>query len=296
MKKLTRSLLFSIGMVSTSSVIADVSFKLEKLSDNLHVLYGQGVNIAISTGDDGIYIVDDQFARLSDGIKAQISKLKSGVPEFVINTHHHGDHTGGNENFANAGSHVIAHHNVYSRLKEKHGEGSKYLPVISFSKDMTLHFNNEHAQLWHYHNAHTDGDAVIFYEKANADHLGDIFFNLNSLPFVDVDVDVDSGGSLDGVIKAVSDVLTKVDCATKVIPGHGPVTNKAGLESYLSLLKQARELMLNAMVDNKSLEDVLASKPLASLALTYSNWLPEERVTKLFYLSLENANKSKHHH
>ena len=292
MKKLTRSLLFSIGMVSTSSVIADVSFKLEKLSDNLHVLYGQGGNIAISTGDEGIYIVDDQFAKLSDGIKAQISKLKSGVPEFVINTHHHGDHTGGNENFANAGSHVIAHHNVYSRLKEKHGEGSKYLPMISFSKDMTLHFNNEHAQLWHYHNAHTDGDAVIFYEKANAVHLGDIFFNLNSLPFVDVD----SGGSLDGVIKAVSDVLTKVDGATKVIPGHGPVTNKAGLESYLSLLKQARELMLNAMVDNKSLEDVLASKPLASLALTYSNWLPEERVTKLFYLSLKNADKSKYHH
>ncbi|AIY64336.1 MBL fold metallo-hydrolase [Pseudoalteromonas piratica] len=292
MKKLTRSLLLSIGMISTSSVIADVSFKLEKLSDNLHVLYGQGGNIAISTGDDGIYIVDDQFAKLSDGIKAQISKLKSGVPEFVINTHHHGDHTGGNENFANAGSHVIAHHNVYSRLKEKHGEGSKYLPVISFSKDMTLHFNNEHAQLWHYHNAHTDGDAVIFYEKANAVHLGDIFFNLNSLPFVDVD----SGGSLDGVIKAVSDVLSKVDGATKVIPGHGPVTNKAGLESYLSLLKQARELMINAMVDNKSLEDVLASKPLASLALTYSNWLPEERVTKLFYLSLKNADKSKHHH
>ena len=292
MKKLTRSLLLSIGMISTNSVIADVSFKLEKLSDNLHVLYGQGGNIAISTGDDGIYIVDDQFAKLSDGIKAQISKLKSGVPEFVINTHHHGDHTGGNESFANAGSHVIAHHNVYSRLKEKHGKGSKYLPVISFSKDMTLHFNNEHAQLWHYHNAHTDGDAVIFYEKANAVHLGDIFFNLNSLPFVDVD----SGGSLDGVIKAVSDVLTKVDGATKVIPGHGPVTNKAGLESYLSLLKQARELMLNAMVDNKSLEDVLASKPLASLALTYSNWLPEERVTKLFYLSLENADKSKHHH
>lgn len=292
MKKLTRSLLFSIGMISTSSVIADVSFKLEKLSGNLHVLYGQGGNIAISTGDDGIYIVDDQFAKLSDGIKAQISKLKSGVPEFVINTHHHGDHTGGNENFANAGSHVIAHHNVYNRLKEKHGEGSKYLPVISFSKDMTLHFNNEHAQLWHYHNAHTDGDAVIFYEKANAVHLGDIFFNLNSLPFVDVD----SGGSLDGVIKAVSDVLSKVDGATKVIPGHGPVTNKAGLESYLSLLKQARELMINAMVDNKSLEDVLASKPLASLALTYSNWLPEERVTKLFYLSLKNADKSKHHH
>jgi glyoxylase-like metal-dependent hydrolase (beta-lactamase superfamily II) len=288
MKKLTTSILFSIGVLASSSAIADVDFKLEKLSDNLHVLYGQGGNIAISTGDDGIYIVDDQFAKLSEDIKAQISKLKAGAPEFVINTHHHGDHTGGNENFANAGSHVIAHHNVYNRLKEKHGEGSKYLPVISFSKDMTLHFNNEHAKLWHYHNAHTDGDAVIFYEQANAVHLGDIFFNLKSLPFVDVD----SGGSLDGVINAVSDVLTKVDDNTKVIPGHGPVTNKAGLQSYLALLKQARELMIKAMADNKTLEQVLALKPLASLGLTYSNWLPEERVTKLFYLSLKNTPKS----
>ncbi len=288
MNKLTLLLLFSMGCLSLPVVASNVEFKLEKLSNNLHVLYGQGGNIAISSGEDGIYIVDDQFAKLSDGIKAQISKLHDGAPEFVINTHHHGDHTGGNENFANAGSHVIAHHNVYKRLKDKHGEGSKYLPVISFGKDMTLHFNNEHAQLWHYHNAHTDGDAVIFYDKANAVHMGDIFFNLKSLPFVDVD----SGGSLDGVINAVTDVLSKVNDNTKIIPGHGPVTSKQGLQSYLALLKNAKQLMLNAMADGKSLEQVLALKPLASLNLTYSNWLPEERVTKLFYSSLKNEAKS----
>lgn len=270
------------------SAVADVSFKIEEINSNLHVLYGQGGNIAISTGSDGIYIVDDQFAKLSEQIKQEINKLQPGAPEFVINTHHHGDHTGGNENFANAGSHVIAHHNVYKRLKEEHGEGSKYLPVISFSQDMTLHFNNEHAQLWHYHNAHTDGDAVIFYNKANAVHMGDIYFNINSLPFVDVS----SGGSLDGVINAVSKTLAKIDDKTTVIPGHGPITNKQGLQDYLALLNKAKGLMLEAMKGGKSLEQVIELAPLKSLNLSYAMWLPEKRVTTLFYQSLEKAGTS----
>lgn len=280
-----KTILILIGaslLCASFSSVANVKFKLEALSENLHVLYGRGGNIAISTGDDGIYLVDDQFAKLSDDIKKQISQLKPGAPEFVINTHHHGDHTGGNENFAKAGSHVIAHHNVYDRLKEKHGEGSKYLPILSFSQDMTLHFNNEHAQLWHYAHAHTDGDAVIFYKNANAVHMGDIFFNLGSLPFVDVD----SGGSLDGVINAVEQTLSRIDGDTKVIPGHGPVTNKPALETYRALLLQAKSVMVSAMSGGKSLEEVLTAKPLSALNLTYSNWLPEERVTTLFYRSL----------
>ena len=277
--KLIGAALISVSFSST----ADVKFKLESLSDNLHVLYGRGGNIAISSGEDGIYIVDDQFAKLNDDIRKQISQLQPGVPEFVINTHHHGDHTGGNEKFANAGSHVIAHHNVYHRLKDKYGEGSKYLPVLSFSKDMSLRFNNEHAQIWHYPHAHTDGDAVIFYQRANAVHMGDIYFNLGSLPFVDVD----SGGTLDGVISAVEHTLSRIDDKTKVIPGHGPVTNKQDLERYKSLLDNAKRLMLKSMHGGKSLETVLADKPFSSLNLTYSNWLPEARVTTLFYRSLE---------
>ena len=290
MKQKTTGLISAVAVFACiQSAVADVEFKLEKLSNNLHVLYGQGGNIAISTGDDGIYIVDDQFAKLSEDIKKQITQLQPGVPEFVINTHHHGDHTVGNENFANAGSHVIAHHNVYQRLKVKHGAESKYLPVISFSKDMTLHFNGEHANLWHYHHAHTDGDAVIFYQKANAVHMGDIFFNLNSLPFVDVQ----GGGSLNGVISAVENTLSKIDTQTKVIPGHGPVTNKQGLADYLTLLNQAKSLMLEAMQGGKSADQVVQLKPLESLNLKYANWLPQERVTKLFYLSLKKSeNKS----
>ncbi|BBN81017.1 hypothetical protein PA25_10020 [Pseudoalteromonas sp. A25] len=267
---------------------AEVNFKIQQLSNNLHVLYGQGGNIAISTGKDGIYIVDDQFAKLSDDIKKQINELQPGAPEFVINTHHHGDHTGGNENFAQAGSHVIAHNNVYNRLKTKHGDDSKYLPVISFSKDLTLHFNGEQAHLWHFAHAHTDGDAVIFYKTANVVHMGDIFFNLDSLPFVDVD----SGGSLDGVIYAVRATLERIDNDTKVIPGHGPVTNKQGLAQYKRLLENAKLLMQTSIQAHKTLEEVLENKPLEPLKLNYSGWLPQSRVTELFYRSLqEQAHK-----
>ncbi|NOU50716.1 MBL fold metallo-hydrolase [Pseudoalteromonas sp. JBTF-M23] len=266
----------------SSTTWAQVDFKIQQLSSNLHVLYGQGGNIAISTGKDGIYLVDDQFAKLSEDIKKQISTLQQGAPEFVINTHHHGDHTGGNENFAQAGSHVIAHHNVFERLKAKHSEGSKYLPVVSFGKDLVLHFNDEHAHLWHFPHAHTDGDAVIFYKNANVVHMGDIFFNLNSLPFIDVD----SGGSLDGVISAVRDTLERIDDDTKVIPGHGPVTDKSSLAQYLILLQKAKQLMLVAMKEHNTIEAVLNAKPLAALELSYSDWLPQERVTKLFYRSL----------
>ncbi|WP_105168854.1 MBL fold metallo-hydrolase [Pseudoalteromonas sp. T1lg23B] len=288
MKRILILFLLPIVLCATSYVNAQVEFKLQQLSTHLHVLYGQGGNIAISVGKDGIYLVDDQFAKLSDDIKAQVSKLQPGATEFVINTHHHGDHTGGNENFAKAGSHVIAHHNVYRRLKDKHGEGSQFLPVISFSKDMTLHFNGEHASIWHYANAHTDGDVVIFYEQANVVHTGDIFFNLSSLPFVDVD----SGGSLDGVIAAVSSILERIDDKTKVIPGHGPVTNKSGLLEYKMLLEQAKKIMLVAIEKHTTLDAVVAAQPLAELKLSYSNWLPQERVTRLFYRSLTSSANS----
>ncbi|CAM3933405.1 MBL fold metallo-hydrolase [Pseudoalteromonas byunsanensis] len=285
MKRILKVLLLPLVLCAMNHASAEVEFKLRQLSPHLHVLYGQGGNIAISVGEDGIYLVDDQFAKLSDGIRAQISKLKPEVPEFVINTHHHGDHTGGNENFANAGSHVIAHKNVYRRLKDKHGEGSKFLPVISFGQDMTLHFNGENAKVWHYANAHTDGDAVIFYERANAVHTGDIFFNLNSLPFVDVD----SGGSLDGVIASVANILERIDDKTIVIPGHGPVTNKDGLTEYKALLEHSKSIMLAAIEKHQSLEAVVAAQPLAELKLSYANWLPQERVTKLFYRSLMSS-------
>ena len=282
MKKILPALI--TGLLLSSATHADENpVTAEKLSDSVYVLFGQGGNIAASVGEDGIYIIDDQFAKLSNDIKKTISDLKPGSAEFVINTHHHGDHTGGNENFAKAGAHVIAHDNVHKRLEEKHGANSDYLPRISFGHDLKLHFNNEHAHVVHYAHAHTDGDSVIFFNNDNIVHMGDIYFNFGSLPFVDVD----SGGSVDGILEAVNDVIKQIDERTIVIPGHGPVSDRSGLETYAKLVKKAKDLMLKAMQNNASLEQVLKADPLEELGLEYAGWLPKEKVTTLFYRSLK---------
>jgi glyoxylase-like metal-dependent hydrolase (beta-lactamase superfamily II) len=282
MKKLLPALMTSL-LLSTSAHADDNPVTAEKLSESVYVLFGQGGNIAASVGDDGIYIIDDQFAKLSNDIKKTISDLKPGSAEFVINTHHHGDHTGGNENFAKAGAHVIAHDNVHKRLEEKHGANSDYLPRISFGHDLKLHFNNEHAHVVHYAHAHTDGDSVIFFSNDNIVHMGDIYFNFGSLPFVDVD----SGGSVDGVLAAVDDVINQIDDNTQVIPGHGPVSDRSGLITYRKLVQKAKDVMLKAMQNDASLQQVLDADPLSELGLKYANWLPKERVTTLFYRSLK---------
>ena len=282
MKKILPALI--TGLLLSSATHADENpVTAEKLSDSVYVLFGQGGNIAASVGEDGIYIIDDQFAKLSNDIKKTISDLKPGSAEFVINTHHHGDHTGGNENFAKAGAHVIAHDNVHKRLEEKHGANSDYLPRISFGHDLKLHFNNEHAHVVHYAYAHTDGDSVIFFNNDNIVHMGDIYFNFGSLPFVDVD----SGGSVDGILAAVNDVIKQIDERTIVIPGHGPVSDRSGLETYAKLVKKAKDLMLKAMQNNASLEQVIKADPLEELGLEYAGWLPKEKVTTLFYRSLK---------
>jgi glyoxylase-like metal-dependent hydrolase (beta-lactamase superfamily II) len=282
MKKILPALITSL-LLSTTAQADDGPVTAQKLSDHVYVLFGQGGNIAASVGDDGIYIIDDLFAKLSDDIKKTISDLTPGSAEFVINTHHHGDHTGGNENFANAGAHVIAHDNVHKRLEEQHGEGSGFLPRISFGHDLKLHFNNEHAHVVHYEHAHTDGDSVIFFSNDNIVHMGDIYFNFGSLPFVDVD----SGGSVNGILAAVDDVVKQIDDNTKVIPGHGKVSDRSGLIAYGKLVQSAKDVMLKAMQNNASLEQVLKADPLAELNLEYAGWLPKEKVTTLFYRSLK---------
>ncbi|MBB1277321.1 MULTISPECIES: MBL fold metallo-hydrolase [unclassified Pseudoalteromonas] len=282
MKKILPALITGL-LLSTTAQADDGPVTAQKLSEHVYVLFGQGGNIAASVGDDGIYIIDDQFAKLSDDIKKTISDLKPGSAEFVINTHHHGDHTGGNENFAKAGAHVIAHDNVHKRLEEQHGEGSDFLPRISFGHDLKLHFNNEHTHVVHYEHAHTDGDSVIFFSNDNIVHMGDIYFNFGSLPFVDVD----SGGSVDGILAAVNDVVNQIDDNTKVIPGHGKVSDRSGLIAYGKLVQNAKDVMLKAMQNNASLEQVLKADPLAELNLEYAGWLPKEKVTTLFYRSLK---------
>lgn len=245
---------------------SNVEIKTEKVSGNIYVLFGAGGNIGVSVGDDGVYIVDDQFAPLTEKIKAAITALSDKPIRFAINTHFHGDHTGGNENLGKDGTVIVAHDNVRVRMSEGSfvkafnmrtpPQTGHPLPVVTFNDQAGLHLNGEHARMHHVSNAHTDGDSIVHFEGSNVVHMGDTFFK-GSFPFIDVG----NGGSVDGVIAAASKVLSLVNDDTRIIPGHGPVTDKAGLTAYRDMLVVVRERVAEMKAAGKTLEEVQAANP-----------------------------------
>ena len=271
---LIAAFLFCTPMLSAQQ---EVEIKTQKLSDTLYVLFGQGGNIGVSAGEDGVYIIDDQFAELTDKIKAAISEISDKPIKFVINTHWHFDHTGGNENFGKTDSTIIAHDNVYKRMKgggyvqaaDQNFEPAPKdaLPVITFNDTLTLHLNNEEARVFHVKNAHTDGDGVIWFEKSNVIHMGDTFFN-GVYPFIDHDSD----GSLNGIIAAADMVLNMIDDGTQVIPGHGPVTDKAGLKAYRDMCVAIKEAVQKMKQDGMSVEEIIAANPSADFDENWNAW------------------------
>ena len=245
---------------------ADVKITSEQLSDTLYMLKGAGGNIGVSVGEDGVFIIDDQFAPLTDRILKAVRALSDQPVRFVINTHWHFDHTGGNENMAGAGAVVIAHDNVRKRMKtgafmkafdrEIKPAPNGALPVVTFSKNISLHLNGEEARVVHIESAHTDGDAIVWFKDSNVMHMGDTFF-YKMYPFIDLQ----SGGSVDGVIKNAEHVLTHIDDATKIIPGHGPQTDKAGLQAYVDMLVAVSGKVAQMKADGMSKDEVLAANP-----------------------------------
>jgi glyoxylase-like metal-dependent hydrolase (beta-lactamase superfamily II) len=237
-----------------------VEIKAEKLSDNMYVLFGSGGNIGVLVGDDGVLMIDDQFAPLSEKITAAIAKLSNKPIHYLINTHWHGDHSGGNENFAKKGATILAHQNVRKRMSEGLTRSPERvtppaptiaLPVITFSEDMTLHFNGEDIMAIHVHNAHTDGDAQIYFPKNNVLHMGDTYFN-GRWPFIDIQ----SGGSIDGYINALNHALFLVDDATQIIPGHGKMSNRKELMAYRDTLLTVRTRIKNALAKGQSIDEM----------------------------------------
>lgn len=243
-----------------------VEIKTEKVSGNIYVLFGAGGNIGVSVGDDGVYIVDDQFAPLTEKIKAAIAALSDKPIRFAINTHFHGDHTGGNENLGKDGTVIVAHDNVRVRMSEGSfvkafnmrtpPQTGPALPVVTFNDQAGLHLNGEQARMHHVSNAHTDGDSIVHFEGSNVVHMGDTFF-MGSFPFIDVD----NGGSIDGVIGAASKVLSIVNDETRIIPGHGPVTDKKGLTIYRDMLAVVRDRVAAMKEEGKTLEEIQAANP-----------------------------------
>jgi len=226
----------------------------------VHMLLGSGGNIGVSAGADGILIVDDQFAPLAEKIRAALKKLGEGKLKFVLNTHWHGDHTGGNQEFGREAP-IIAHTNVRKRLatrqtifgKEIEPSPREALPVITFDDSLSVHFNGEEIRALHVAASHTDGDSVIFFTGSNVVHMGDNFFN-GTFPFVDLD----SGGDVLGMARAVEDVLSKLPADARVIPGHGPLAGAAELRSYLRMLRETTEIVRKRIALGWDLERIKA--------------------------------------
>ena len=275
-----------------------VEITSEDLGNGIHVLFGQGGNIGVSAGPDGTLLVDDQYAPLTDKILAAVSDITDQPVRFVVNTHWHGDHTGGNENLGKAGAVVVAHENVRRRMNPEEFQNlvgrsdqaaPEALPVVTFDDGVTLNWNGLRIEADHQPHAHTDGDSVIYFEGANVVHMGDLFFH-GSFPFVDLN----SGGSIDGVIAAAESVAARTDENTQIIPGHGQVTDRATLMAYAEALRGARGRIADRIAAGQSEEVVVADYAdiIAGLGTTIG-WAPDatgfvnaERFVGFVYRSL----------
>lgn len=267
----------------------NVEIKTTKLSDHVYMLVGAGGNIGVSVGEDGVFVIDDQFAPLSDKILAEIKTLSDKPLNFLVNTHWHGDHTGGNENMAKAGATIIAHDNVKARLLNPRRDGSnnpkEALPVITFNDKLNITINGEPVALFHVANAHTDGDALLYFTGSNVLHTGDTYFK-GRYPFIDLN----SGGSVKGYIEAAKRGLMVIDDSTKIIPGHGSESNKEEYQSFLKMLEALEANISKAIAEGKTEDEVKAD---TSLTKTYddlgygSGFINSERIRLTFYKSLK---------
>jgi cyclase len=276
-----------------------VQIKVTKVSGNIYMLEGAGGNIAASVGEDGIVIVDDEFAPLAEKIAAALKNL--GITDkpvrFVLNTHYHGDHTGGNANFAKDGSTLIAQDNVRKRLESGGvaGNGGSVkmenkpaekaaLPIITFEHDVTVHLNGEDIRALHFPAGHTDGDAIIYFPKNNVVHMGDDFVRYG-FPFIDVA----AGGSVQGMIAACEKSIAQLPADVKIIPGHGALSNVDDVRVYIKMLKETSAAVQSALDAHKSLDEMKKEKILSPWSKFSSEAQSEDVFIETLYNSLTNT-------
>ena len=255
------------------------------------MLMGRGGNIAVLTGADGPILVDDQFEPQVPAILEAVRALQDAPIRFVINTHWHADHTGGNEALGRAGALLLAHENVRARLAREQprpGGGRApaappgALPVLTFSERTTLHWNGVTVEVEHVLPAHTDGDSVVWFRERNAVHTGDLYFN-GFYPFIDIA----TGGSLDGMIRAVDGLLARVDENTKIIPGHGPLSNASELRAYRSMLAAVRDRVGKLVASGRSADETVAARPTADFDAEWGDgFLDPETFVRLIHADL----------
>ena len=285
----------SVLATSQDEDFSKVQMKVTKVAGNVYMLEGAGGNIGASVGDDGIVIVDDQFAPLADKIRAALKGVTDKPVRFVINTHYHGDHTGGNEPFSQTST-IIAQDNVRKRLETggRAGNGGSVkfdakpapkaaLPIITFEHDVTVHLNGEDIRALHFPAGHTDGDSVIYFPKSNVVHMGDDFVTYG-FPFIDVD----GGGSIQGMIEGVEKAIANLPADVKVIPGHGPISNLDDVRAYVKMLKDTKAVVEKALAQGKTLDQMKQEKILDPWQKYSGDFIKTDAFIETLYNSLTN--------
>lgn len=281
-------------MIIGQSRFDSVMITETKLTDKIYMLEGSGGNIGLFIGEEEALIIDNQFGPLSEKIMAKVRELSGKEITKVINTHWHGDHAGGNENFGNAGAMIFAHENVRKRMSSEHKRGEQVtppspeiaLPVVTYSESMQLYFMGEPILITHAHaGSHTDGDSFVFFPESNVMHMGDCFFH-QRFPFIDIS----SGGSIDGIISAAEAAMMIADDDTQIIPGHGPMATKADLVKYHGFLKQVRERVASLTENGRGRDMADPAKIIEGFEDWAWGFINAERFIDIVYESMSNNN------
>jgi cyclase len=271
--------------------MSKVEIKTQPLAPGVAVLFGAGGNIGVSYGEDGTILIDDQFAPLTAKIQAAVASLGAQPVKFLINTHWHGDHSGGNENLGKAGAIIMAHDNVRVRMasdqKTRFGEvkasPKAALPVVTYADGLKLHLNGEEVRVISVPPAHTDGDSIIHWTKSNVIHMGDLFFHKMSYPFIDTG----SGGNVRGVIAAAEKALAMADANTKIIPGHGEVASKAELQAYHDMLVAIVGKVDAGIKAGKTLDEIKAMRPADGFGVNPKGFITADAFVETVFANLK---------
>ena len=291
--------LLGLGIASISSLThaQDIDFESVEIetvpvTEDIYMLTGEGGNIGVSTGEDGVLLIDDQYAPLTDKITAAVDAIAEQPIRFLLNTHWHFDHTGGNENLGESGVVIVAHDEVYTRMstdqfveafqREVPASPPAALPKITYNDTLTFHLNGQTINGFHVKPAHTDGDTVIHFPDADVIHTGDVYFN-SMYPFIDIS----SGGSVVGMLEATEKILALAGDDTKIIPGHGALSNRSELEAYQQMLMDVKTTAEEAIAQGLTLEEFIASDPTAEYDDTWGQgFLTPEQFQTIVYQSL----------
>ena len=282
-----RYLFASAALILAGPVLAQdvskVEIKTEQVAPGVAVLFGAGGNIGVSYGEDGTILIDDQFAPLTGKIKTAVAALGAQPVKFLVNTHWHYDHTGGNENLGKDGVLIMAHNNVRIRMLAGQGDQKPSpkaaLPLVTYDDGLKLHLNGEEVRVMHMAAAHTDGDSIVYWTKSNVIHMGDLFFWKMSFPFVDAS----SGGDVRGIVTGADKVLAMANDQTKIVPGHGAVATKADLQQYRDMVAQIIGKVEAGIKAGKTLEQIKAERPADGYGVKADGFITADRFVETVY-------------